>query len=97
MKYAVISSEDNMANLKKYQEISRKLSLARDVSEQEAKNLAKEGKAIVWIDSGIHASETSPPMHQFQLAYDLLTGTDDQSRFIRDNVILLLVEANRTA
>jgi hypothetical protein len=94
MKYAVISSEDNMADLEKYQEITRKLSLARDISEEEAKRLAKEGKVIVWIDSGIHASETSPPMHQFQLAYDLLTGTDDQSRFIRDNVILLLVEAN---
>lgn len=94
MKYAVISSEDNMAELKKYQEISRKLSLARDVSEEEARKLAKEGKAIVWIDSGIHATETSPPMHQFQLAYDLITGTDDQTRFIRDNVILLLVEAN---
>ncbi len=94
MKYAVISSEENMANLKKYQDISRKLSLARNLSDQEAKSLAKEGKVIVWIDSGIHASETSPPMHQFQLVYDLLTGDEDQIRFIRDNVILLLVQAN---
>lgn len=94
MKYAIISSEENMANLKKYQEISKKLSLARGVSEQEAKNLARKGKVIVWIDSGIHATETSPPMHQFQLVYDLLTGNEDQIRFIRDNVILLLVQAN---
>jgi len=94
MKYAVISSEENMANLKKYQEISRKLSLARGVSEQEAKSLAKEGKVIVWIDSGLHSSETSPPLHQFQLVYDMLTGDEDQIRFIRDNVILLLVQAN---
>jgi hypothetical protein len=94
MKYAVISSEENMAGLKKYKEISRKLSLAHGVSEEEAKKLAREGKAIVWIDSGIHASETSPPMHQFQLVYDLVTGTDDQTLFIRENVILLLVQAN---
>jgi len=94
MKYAIISSEDNMAQLEKYQDISRKLSLARDLSEQEAQVLARKGKVIVWIDSGIHASETSPPMHQFQLAYDLITGTDDQTRFMRDNVILLLVQAN---
>jgi hypothetical protein len=40
------------------------------------------------------ASETSPQMHQFQLAYDLVTGTDEFTRFIRDNVILLLVHAN---
>ncbi|MFA9454237.1 MAG: M14 family zinc carboxypeptidase, partial [Candidatus Aminicenantaceae bacterium] len=82
MKYAIISSEDNMVQLKKYQEISRKLSMARDLSEQEAQSLANEGKVIVWIDSGIHASETSPQMHQFQLAYDLVTGTDDFTRFI---------------
>jgi len=94
MKYAIISSEENMANLKKYQDISRRLSLARDLSEQEAKSLAKEGKVVVWIDSGIHSSETSPPMHQFQLVYDLLTGEDDLTCFIRDNVILLLVQAN---
>jgi len=94
MKYAIISSEDNMAHLQKFQEITRKLSLARGLSEQEAQSLAKQGKVIVWIDSGIHASETSPQMHQFQLAYDLITGYDEQSRFIRDNVILLLVHAN---
>ena len=94
MKYAIISSEENMANLIKYKDISRKLSLARGVSEQEAKSLAKEGKVIVWIDSGIHSTETSPPMHQFQLVYDLITGTDDLIRIIRDNVILLLVQAN---
>ena len=94
MKYAIISSEDNMAHLQKFQEISRRLSLARGLSEQEAVSLAKEGKVIAWIDSGIHASETSPPMHQFRLAYDLITGTDDQTRFIRDNVVLLLVQAN---
>lgn len=94
MKYAIISSEKNMANLIKYKDISRKLSLARSLSEQEAKSLAKEGKVIVWIDSGIHSTETSPPMHQFQLVYDLLTGNDDFTRFIRENVILLLVQAN---
>ncbi len=94
MKYAIISAEDNMAQLKKYQEISRRLSLARDLSEQEARSLSNEGKVIVWIDSGIHASETSPQMHQFQLVYDLVTETDDFTRFILDNIILLLVHAN---
>ena len=53
MKYAVISSEENMADLKKYQDISRQLSLARSLSESEAKILAKEGKVIVWIDKSI--------------------------------------------
>ncbi len=94
MKYAIISSRENMANLDRYKEITGKLSLARNLTGENAKKLASQGKVIVWIDAGIHASETSPQMHHFQLAYDLITGTDRQSRFIRDNVILLLVHAN---
>lgn len=94
MRYAIISSEENMAKLDRYKEITRMLSLARGLSEEEAKRLSAEGKVVVWIDSGIHSTETSPPMHQFQLAYDLVTGSDPQIRFIRDNVILLLVHAN---
>ncbi len=76
MRYAIISSGENMANLAKYKDIVRKLSIVRGISDQEAKNLAMEGKVVVWIDSGLHASETSPPMHQFELAYNLVSGTD---------------------
>ena len=94
MRYAIISSEENMAKLEHYQEIVRKLSLARELSQEEAEQLAREGKVVVWIDSGMHASEISGSMHQFQLAYEMVTETDPQLEFIRDNVILLLVIAN---
>jgi len=94
MKYAIISSEENMANLERYKEITRRLSLVRGVSEEEAQRLAEEGKAVVWIDGGLHASEVAPSQHNIQLAYDLVTGEDRQSQFIRENVILLLVFAN---
>ena len=94
MKYVIISSEKNMVNLERYKQISKKLSLAKGITEEEAKELAREGKVIVWIDSGLHSSETSPPMHQFQLAYELITSTDPVITNIRDNAILLLVQAN---
>jgi len=55
---AIISSPENIKNLAKYKEIARKLALAEGVSEAEAHRLAKEGKAIVWIDGGLHATET---------------------------------------
>ena len=94
MRYAIISSEENMANLDKYQNIVRKLSLVKDVSEEEAKRLAEDGKVVVWIDSGLHSTETSPPMHQFILAYNLVTSTESMIEKIRENVIFLLVQAN---
>ena len=46
---------ENMKKLAHYKEISGKLAHAAGVSEQEARALAKEGKAIVWIDGGLHA------------------------------------------
>ena len=94
MKYAIISSEYNIANLEKFRQISERLSLAQDLSPEEAKSLSQEGKAIVWIDAGMHSSEVAPPIQQIQLAYDLVTGTDQRTESIRENTILLLVQAN---
>ena len=65
---AVISSEANIKNRARYQEIARKLNLARGVSETEARALAKEGKVIVWIDGGLHATEVAGAQHTPELA-----------------------------
>ena len=46
MLLAVISSEENMANLDKYRSITKKLRDARDLTPEDAKQLAKEGKVI---------------------------------------------------
>ncbi len=95
MKHAVISSAENMANLDRYKEINRRLSLVRDVSsEAEARQLAAGGKVVIWISGGLHASESSPAQANLQLAYDIATGSDSATQRIRDNVILLVVFAN---
>ncbi len=94
MKYAIISSSENMAGLERYREIAEKLSLGRGISPEEARRLADEGRAIAWIDVGLHASECAPSEHAIQLAYNLVRGEDRMTRRIRDNVITLLVFAN---
>src|SRR5215813_9391711 len=53
---AIISSPENIRNLDHYREISRKLALAEGITEDQAHALAREGKAIVWIDGGLHAT-----------------------------------------
>ena len=57
MIYMVISSEDNMRNLDRYREISARLAVAEGLTDDEARLLAEEGKAVVYIDGGLHASE----------------------------------------
>jgi len=94
MIYAVITSQANMARLDRYREISRRLSLVKGVTEQEARSLAAEGKAVVYIDGGLHASECAPAQHLIQLAYELVAGEDSTTRLIRDNVVAVLVFAN---
>ena len=94
MKYAVISSEANIEKLDRFKEISRKLTLARGVSATEARQLAAEGRVVVWVDGGLHASECAPAQQMIQLAYDLVAGEDPQTRSIRENVIALLAFPN---
>jgi hypothetical protein len=93
-RYAVISSAENLARLDEYQEIIQRLSLGRNLDSEEAQAMAGAGKAVAWIDVGLHSTEAAPSEHALQLAYDLVVGDDDKTRRIRDNVITLLVFPN---
>src|SRR4030095_3421738 len=88
---AIISSEVNLKNRARYQDIARRLSLARGVSEPEARSLSKEGKVIVWIDGGLHATEVAGAQHAPELAWWLVSSDSDEARRIRDNAILVLM------
>ncbi len=93
MTCAVISSAANIAALDRYKDISRRLAGA-DMSREEAEKLSAEGKAVVEIDGGLHASECAPAQHNIQLAYDLVSASDPRSLRILDDVILVLVFPN---
>src|SRR5579862_6925379 len=54
---AIISDPANMRLLDHYREISKRLCLAKGLTDQQAKQLANEGKSVVWIDGGLHSSE----------------------------------------
>jgi hypothetical protein len=87
---AFLSAPENLAKLDHYRDISRRLALGR-VEPSEARALSAEGKAVVWIDSGLHASEVAPAQHSPELAYRMVTGEDEETRAIRQNVILMQI------
>lgn len=88
---ALISSAENLANVERYREISLRLAHPEGLTDEEARQLAREGKAIVHIDGAVHASEVAAHQHTIQLAYDLLTGDEDpEIQAILDNVIFML-------
>src|SRR5215212_3199938 len=54
---AIITSPENHKRLAQIKEANRKLALAEDLTDDQARQLAKEGKTVVWIDGGLHATE----------------------------------------
>ena len=89
--FALVSSKKNLDRLDKYREIARRLAHPDGLSEGEARALAKEGKAFVHIDGGLHSTEVAGPQHTPLLLYELLQRSNDpQVAAILDNVILML-------
>ena len=55
---AIVTSPANHARLAHYQSVSQRLGFAEGLTDDQARALAQEGKAVVWIDGGLHANET---------------------------------------
>ena len=91
---AIISSPENIKKLDRYKEISRRLALAEGLPEDQARALAKEGKAVVWIDGGLHATEVLGAAQLMETVYQLLSRNDDETRRILNDDIILAVHVN---
>jgi hypothetical protein len=90
----IVTSPANHRKLAYYQEIARKLARAEGVSPAEARELAGAGKAVVWIDGGLHAAETLCAQMLMETHYQYLTANDVETLRILDDVIILFVHAN---
>ncbi len=91
---AIISSPENIKNLDKYKQISRRLALAEGVSEADAHQLAAQGKAVVWIDGGLHASESVGSQQLMETVYQFVSRTDPETMRMLNDDIILCVQAN---
>ena len=85
-----ISSPENLANQDRYKSISEQLARAR-VDSETADQLALEGKAVVWIDGGLHATEVAHAQMTSSLAHRVATEESNEMQLIRENVIFLLM------
>ena len=91
---AIVTSPENHKKLARYKEIARRLALAEGLTDDEAQALAAEGKAVVWIDGGLHATEVLGAQQLMETVYQMVSRTDEETlRFLRD-VIILFVHAN---
>jgi hypothetical protein len=91
---AVITSAENQKNLAKYKSIADRLAHAAGANEEQARQLAQSGKAIVWIDGGLHATETVGSQQLMETVYQLVSRNDPETLRVLNDDIVLCVQAN---
>ena len=91
---AIVTSPANLAKLDRYRDISARLAKAEGLTDAQARALAKEGKAVVWIDGGLHATETLGAQQLGEMVYQMVSRTDEETMRFLDDVITLFVHAN---
>jgi len=62
-------TSEGRPHLARYKEISRRLASVDGLSDAQARALAKEGKALLWIDGGLHASEVLGAQQLGEMVY----------------------------
>jgi hypothetical protein len=91
---AIVTSAANLAKLEHYRDIARRLALAEGLSEDQARALAREGKAVVWIDGGLHSTETVGSQQLIETVYQMVSRTDAETIRLLDSTIQLYAIAN---
>jgi hypothetical protein len=91
---AIITAPENFKRLDRYKEIVRRLSHAEGLTDDQARALAKEGKAVIWIDGGLHATEVLGAQQLTETIYQFVSKTDEETLRILRDVIILAAHAN---
>jgi hypothetical protein len=87
----VISSPANLAKLERLRQVNARLSDPRGASEADIRALIAEGKAVICQTMSLHATEIGGTQMALELAWDLVSRTDEETRRILDNVVFLMV------
>src|SRR5688500_1918085 len=90
---AIVTSPQNHQRLQRYRDISRTLAMGQ-VDSATAAGLAAEGKAVVWIDGGLHATEVLGAQQLMETLWQMVSRDDAETRRILDDVVILFVHAN---
>ncbi|SDP49308.1 Zinc carboxypeptidase [Mucilaginibacter sp. OK268] len=90
----IVSSPENLKKLDHYKDISKKLAHADALTDEQAKSLAAEGKSVIWIDGGLHATEVVGAHQLIETMWQLVSRNDEETLNILKNDIILLAHAN---
>ncbi|TDH21425.1 peptidase [Segetibacter sp. 3557_3] len=90
----IVSAPETLKNLDHFKSISQKLAHADQLTDAQAGDLAAEGKAVVWIDGGLHATEVVGIHQLIETIYQVVSRNDRETGNILKNTIILFTHAN---
>ena len=89
---AFISARENILALPKYKEIQQQLADPRKITQTAQRDrLLADGKVVVTISCSIHSTEIVASQMSMQLAYEMASAQDQETREILQNTIVLLI------
>src|SRR3954451_440305 len=91
---AIVTAPENFKSLDRYRDATRKLSLGEGLTDEQAHALAKQGKAVVWIDGGLHATEVECAQALTEMVYQMVSRTDEETMRLLRDVVILFVQDN---
>jgi hypothetical protein len=87
----VITSPANQAKLDHLRQVNLQISDSRGLTEAQVKGLVAEGKVFCVQSMSLHANEVGGTQMAPELAYDLISRNDEETKRILDNVIFIEV------
>jgi hypothetical protein len=90
----IITSPENQRKLPLIKAANRRLALAENLTDEQARTLAREGKTVVWIDGGLHATEVLGAQQLIETIYRLNTRSDPETLRILNDVVILCTLVN---
>src|SRR5581483_5988730 len=84
-----ISAPENLKKLDRLKEIARRLSRAEGLTDDQARALAAEGKSIIWVDGGLHATEVLGAQQLIEMQYQMVSRNDPETlRLLNDTILI---------
>ncbi len=93
MVMGIVTSPANHRRLYGFKDTVRRLALG-EATAADAQRFAEEGRAVVWIDGGLHATETLGFTQLMETLWQFVSRDDAETRRILDDCIILFVPAN---
>ncbi len=86
----IITSAANFARLEEFRLLNAQISDPRGLSEAQIENAIGQGKVVIVQSMSLHATEIGGSQMAPELAYDLASRSDEETRRILDDVIFFM-------